>query len=270
MLRAAHQLVDGEPRILVDAPIVQMVGAQAVEQIRAYASELQSPGSRGLRAHLVLRSRFAEDQLAAAVERGVRQLVILGAGLDTFAYRQPAWARALRIIEVDQPATQANKRERLSGAGIEIPSNVTLAPVDFETTSLRQALESNGVDLSTPVFFSWLGVTMYLTESAVDAVLRTVASLAPGSEIVFTFSQPPATDDNPTDGYTPSLAEAAAAMGEPWLTYFNVPALEAKLREFGFSDVDFLTQEAAHGRYFTGRTDGLFVPKRTSIVSAIV
>jgi methyltransferase (TIGR00027 family) len=270
MLRAAHQLVDGEPRILVDAPIVQMVGTQAVEQIRAYASELQSPGSRGLRAHLVLRSRFAEDQLAAAVERGVRQLVILGAGLDTFAYRQPAWAHDLRIVEVDQPATQAAKRERLAGAAIEIPTNVTLAPVDFEATPLRQVLETNGLDLASPVFFSWLGVTMYLTESAVDAVLRTVAGLARGSEIVFTFSQPPAADDEPADGYTPLLAEAAAAMGEPWLTYFDVPVLDAKLRGLGFSNVEFLTQEAAHGRYFAGRTDGLFVPKRTSIVSAIV
>lgn len=251
-------------------PIVQMVGAEAIEQIHAYASALETPASRGLRAHIVLRSRFAEDQLAAAVERGVRQLVILGAGLDTFAYRQPAWAHTVRIVEIDQPATQAGKRERLSGAGIEIPSNVTLAPVDFETTPLRQALETNSVDLSTPVFFSWLGVTMYLTEAVVEAVLRTVAGLARGSEIVFTFSQPPATDDEPADGYTPALAQAAAAMGEPWLTYFDVPALEAKLREFGFSDVNFLTQEAAHERYFAGRTDGLFVPKRTSIVSAIV
>jgi methyltransferase (TIGR00027 family) len=270
MLRAAHQLLDAEPRILVDGPIIQMVGPEAVEQIRAYARELDTPSSRGLRTHIVLRSRFAEDQLAAAVERDVRQLVILGAGLDTFAYRQPAWAHALRIIEVDQPATQAVKRERLAGAGIEIPANVTLAPVDFETTSLQQTLEANGVDLSTPVFFSWLGVTMYLTETAVDAVLRTVAGLARGSEIVFTFSQPRAADDEPADGYTPSLAQAAAAMGEPWLTYFDVPALDAKLRKLGFSVVEFLTREAAQERYFAGRADGLRAPRRTSIVSAIV
>lgn len=150
MLRAAHQLVDAEPRILVDTPIVQMVGPEAVEQIRAHAAEMQARPIQGLRAHLVLRSRFAEDQLAAAVKRGVRQLVILGAGLDTFAYRQPAWAHALRIIEVDQPATQTVKRERLAGAAIEIPANVTLAPVDFEATPLRQALETNGIDLSSP------------------------------------------------------------------------------------------------------------------------
>jgi methyltransferase (TIGR00027 family) len=270
MLRAAHQLVDGEPRILVDAPVVQMVGAEAVEQIRTYARELQSPGSRGLRSHVVLRSRFAEDQLAIAVERGVRQLVVLGAGLDTFAYRQPEWARVLRIIEVDQPATQADKRERLASAAIEIPANVTLVPVDFETTSLEQALETAGIDSSSPVFFSWLGVTMYLTEAAVDAVLRTVAGLARGSEVVFTFTQPRAIDDGPFDGYGPALADAAAAMGEPWLTYFEVPALEAKLRAFGFSRVEFLTRHVAHARYFVGRADGLFAPKRTSIVSAIV
>lgn len=267
-----HQVLDADPKILVDAPILQLIGPGAAEHFRFREQEFRTRGSLALRSHVVTRSRFAEDRLAEAVQRGVQQYVILGAGLDTFGYRQPEWAHPLRIVEVDQPATQAAKRERMAAVGIAPPSNVAFAPVDFETVALRDALVENGVDLAAPVFLSWLGVTMYLTEAAVDAVLQTVATFAAGSEIVFTFSQPGSSGSRVGAGEMegPSLAELAAEVGEPWLSYFEVPALEAKLRVFGFSNVSFLSPDEAYRRYFAGRTDALPSPRRISIVSAVV
>ena len=266
LLRAAHQLLDAEPRILDDPVIVRLIGATGEAEIESAASRLRDPGSRALRAHVVLRSRYAEDRLSEAAARGVGQYVVLGAGLDTFAYRQPAWARALRIVEVDQPATQSEKRDLLAAAGVAIPGNVTLAAVDFERESLLDALERHGVRLGDRGFFSWLGVTMYLRESAVDEVLRTVAGYAAGTEIVFTFAQP-RNEDPRADG-RPTLAELAARAGEPWLSYFEPDGLEEKLRSFGFSQVEFLTPGDAAARYFSNRTDGLAPPRRTTIVSA--
>jgi methyltransferase (TIGR00027 family) len=220
-----------------------------------------------LRSHIVLRSRFAEDQLEDAAARGVRQYVILGAGYDTFIVRQPEWARSLRIIEVDRPETQALKRARLEAAALTVPENVTFAGIDFERETLADGLRRHGVVLDEPVFFSWLGVTMYLTEQAIDAVLGTVAGSAAGSEIVFTFAPVRGESDHSHDG--PSLAERAASLGEPWLTYFEPAALARKLRDLGFGTVEFLTPAAAAARYFANRTDGLPAPRRTTIVRAV-
>jgi methyltransferase (TIGR00027 family) len=266
LLRAAHQLLDAPPRILDDPVILRLIGESGVDEIVSAAERYQDSGPRALRAHVVLRSRYAEDRLSEAVARGVLHYVVLGAGLDTFAYRQPAWARALHILELDQPASQGEKRDLLAAAGVTIPSNVTLAPVDFERESLVDALERHGVAAAERAFFSWLGVTMYLREPAVDDVLRTVASYAPGSEIVFSFAQP--RDSRPIADGRPTLAALAARAGEPWLTYFEPHVLECKLESFGFSQVAFLTPNRAAARYFSNRSDGLLPPQRTSIVSA--
>jgi len=268
MMRAAHMVLDDDPKILNDPAVLRIIGAPALEQIRIRATDFQTPGARGLRAHVVLRSRFAEDRLAAAVARGVTQYLILGAGGDTFPYRQPGWAAALRVIEVDHPASQREKRERILGAGIETPPNVGYAPIDFETTTLRDGLIAAGVDLRAPTFFSWLGVTMYLTEAAVDAVLATVAAFPKDSEIVFTFARASRPDQESADG--PTLAERAAALGEPWLSYFEPEQLDAKLRAFGFSNVYFLTPAESRKKYFEGRTDGLEAPRRISIAGATI
>jgi methyltransferase (TIGR00027 family) len=269
LLRAAHQVLDGEPLILRDPVAFALLDPAAERHVREHAQRFQAPSARALRAHVVLRSRFAEDRLAEAVRRGVRQYVILGAGLDTFADRQPAWAADVSVFEVDHPASQQAKRERLAAGGVEIPENAWLVPVDFEREALRHGLARGGVDLAAPVFFSWLGVTMYLSEDAVDAVFRTVAALPPGSEIAFTFA-PPDRDPPSADPDRPALAERAAAVGEPWLTFFEPAVLREELRGFGFSRVDFLTPAHSEARYFAGRTDGLLAPRRTSIASAVV
>jgi methyltransferase (TIGR00027 family) len=268
MVRAAHMVLDGEPKILDDPTVLQLLGPAAVAQIRAVAGAAQSRTARGLRAHVVLRSRFAEDRLAEAVKRGVTQYVILGAGGDTFAYRQPDWARSIRVFEIDHPASQEDKRQRLAAAGIDVPLNVRYAAINFETTTLRDGLAAGGVDLAAPTFFSWLGVTMYLTEAAIDAVLKTVAAFGRGSEIVFTYARREPVERDPADG--PSLAELAAAMGEPWLSYFDAEELERKLRSFGFSNIYFLQATDARLRYFANRTDDLQSPPHPSLVSAAV
>jgi methyltransferase (TIGR00027 family) len=266
-LRAAHQLLDDPPLILTDPAIVALLGADNVERLCSDPARLQSPGAQALRSHIVLRSRFAEDGLEAAAARGVRQYVILGAGYDTFIVRQPDWARALRITEVDRPETQAAKRARLAAANLTVPDNVTFAGIDFESETLADGLHRHGVALDEPIFFSWLGVTMYLTGPAIDAVLRTVAGCSAGSEIVFTFAPARGESDHSHAGAT--LAERAASVGEPWRTYFEPAALGKKLNDLGFGTVQFLTPAEAAARYFANRTDGLPVPRRTTIVRAI-
>ncbi len=151
-------------------------------------------------------------------------------GYDTFAYRQPDWTDGVRVVEVDAPATQADKRERLREAGVAVPDNVAYAAIDFETTSLGDGLLAAGVDPSAPAFFSWLGVMMYLTRQANDAVLRDVASRPRESEIAFTFARPRPADED-------ALAERVAELGEPFRTRIAPSDLHAALRALGFRDV---------------------------------
>lgn len=263
-MRAAHQYLD-DACILLDPVIAQLLPDAANEIVR-HVERFQAPGARGLRSHVVLRSRITEDALHDAVARGVRQYLILGAGLDTFAYRPPAWARDIAIFEIDQPASQAEKRALLSAARITIPPNVTLVPVDFERDSLDGSLRAAGVDLSQRVFVSWLGVTMYLTRAAIEDVLRFVASLADGSEIVLTFAPP---RERAPDG-APTLADRAAEVGEPWISYFTPDEIEALLRSAGFSHVEIPTVEAIRARYFPDGDAALPPPRRATVARAVV
>ena len=266
VLRAVHQLFDGAPRILEDPVVLDLLPPPVSQDLRAHPERFDAPAVRGLRSHVVVRSRFAEDRLAEAARRGMRQYVVLGAGYDTFGFRQPAWAEALRIFEVDQPATQAFKRDRLVAAGIGVPENVQLVSVDFESDVLDERLAAAGVRLDQPVFFSWLGVTVYLTTDAIDAVFRMVAALPPSSEIVFTFTQP--LSDRPEDAARVAMADRAAAVGEPWITFFEPQKLADDLRALGFASVEFLTPAETSARYFRGRAD-LSVPRQISIAAAV-
>ena len=234
-LRAAHQLLDGDQRILDDPVVLRLLGPEVIARVQANPERFAEPNVRRLLTHVVTRSRCAEDRLAEAVARGVHQCVVLGAGFDTFAYRQPPWASALRIFEVDHPASQQAKVARLAAAGITIPPNVEYVAIDFETTSLRDGMLRSRFNASAPAFISWLGVMVYLTQSAIDAVFAFVASLPPSSEIVFTFTPPPEV------GAADGLASRAAEVGEPWLTRVEPESLERQLRNHGFGTVQFLT-----------------------------
>jgi methyltransferase (TIGR00027 family) len=201
----------------------------------------------------------------------MRQYVILGAGLDTFAYRQPAWADCLRIFEVDHPASQQAKRARLQKAGIAVPSNVEFVSIDFESVSLRRGLLASSLDLGQPAFFSCLGVMVYLSEEAADAVFALVSSLPPPSEIVFTFSPPQSSlEAKEAQGQgRASLAAVVEQLGEPWRTHFEPQALAEKLQTLGFAEMETLSKEESE-RYFRDRSDSLRAPKHGRIARAVV
>ncbi|MGH7531702.1 MAG: class I SAM-dependent methyltransferase [Gemmatimonadales bacterium] len=261
-LRAAHQLIDGDPRILDDPVAVRLVAPWMIRRMVRYGRGTRDRRLDGLRAHIVTRSRYTEDRLREAVQRGTSQYVVLGAGFDTFAYRPPTWASALRIFEVDHPASQEAKRTRLAKADIEVPGNVTFVPIDFETTPLLSGLAAGGIALDRPTFFSWLGVLVYLEQAAIDAVFDAVARFPSGSEIVFTFSPPD------RDGAASGLARRAALMGEPWKTRLEPDVLLAQLRRAGFSECGLVDPAELADRYFRDRHDDLPPPRRERLAWA--
>ena len=261
-------MLDAKPLILDDPTALTLLGKDAVRQIKNSRDHHQTLEARALRTHVVLRSRFTEDRLAGAVGRRIKQYVILGAGFDTFAYRQPVWAKALKIFEVDQPATQVQKKLRLERANIALPPNLGFAGIDFEHESLHDVLLKNGVSLTEPSFFSWLGVTMYLKEDAIDAVLRTIAQFPPESEIAFTFTQPPDSLSSLERSVHSSLSKAVSDVGEPFVSYFTPTSIEKKLLQAGFKTIAFLSNEEAEKRYFHQRPNDLHIPRRSAILYA--
>jgi methyltransferase (TIGR00027 family) len=267
-MRGVHQLLDAKPLILDDPTALTLLGEDAVRQITNSWDHHQTLEARALRTHVVLRSRFAEDRLAEAVSQRITQYVILGAGFDTFAYRQPAWANALKIFEVDQPATQVQKRLRLERANITLPPNLFFAGIDFEHESLCNGLLKNGVSLTEPTFFSWLGVTMYLKKDAIDAVLQTIAQFLSESEIALTFIQPLDSLSSLERSFHFSLSKIVSRAGEPFVSFFTPAAIEEKLYQAGFKTVAFLSNEEAEKRYFHQRPNDLHIPRRSGILYA--
>jgi methyltransferase (TIGR00027 family) len=254
--RAAHQLLD-EPRVLEDPIALAIVGAAAVAAIRTAPLRYRLPPARYLRAFLVARSRVAEEALAHAVRRGVRQYVVLGAGLDTFAYRNPYPADSLTVFEVDHPATQAWKRGQLEAAGIALPQSLRFVSVDFEKEQLGERLAGAGLRTDERAFFSWLGVSMYLTRAAIGATLAYVAGLPRGSGIVFDYAVPPAGLSPVRRLVVHALLKRVAAAGEPWKTFFEPRALAAELRALGLTELEDLGPEELNARFFGERSDGL-------------
>lgn len=233
--RAIHQVVEGGA-IFADPLAVAMLGESA-DALRAEAA--REPERRGMRLFVNARARIAEEALAAAVtHRGVRQLVVLGAGLDTFAYRNPHAGAGLRVFEVDYPATQAWKRERLAAGDIVAPASLTFAPIDFETQTLADALQSAGFDAQAPAFFTWLGVVPYLREEAIFATLGFVGGLPGKAEIVFDYGEPAHRRTPEQQAAFEKRAAQVAALGEPWLSFFEPEALSAKLRTLCFTAVE--------------------------------
>ena len=253
--RAAHQVRD-RPLVLDDPIALRVIRPEVAHELRTNppVREATKLGPY-LRAFFVMRSRFAEDALAAAVADGVRQYVVLGAGFDTFAYRNPF--PELRVFEVDHPATQAIKRQRLAHSGIDIPSSLTLVPIDFTTTKLDDALRGAGFDETKPAFFSWLGVVPYLERPAIDATFRFIASLPKKTALVFDYAVPPESLSWTSRLIVNEMAKRVAALGEPWKTYFDPAPLLADLRRAGFSSAEDFGAEALNRRYFAGRTDKL-------------
>jgi methyltransferase (TIGR00027 family) len=251
--RAAHQLLE-TPRVFDDPVALGIFGAEGVRWLGLNLDRYRTQASRAMRAFLVMRSRYAEDRLAGAYARGVRQYVVLGAGLDTFACRNPH--RGLRVFEVDFPATQRWKRDLLKAREIALPRSLTFAPVDFERQTLAQGLEATGWRADRPTFYSWLGVTIYLSAGAVRDTLASVARGARGSEIVFDFAPPPETMGESERRSHLRQAAAVARLGEPWVSYFEPERFAAELRGAGYASAQHLGADDMNARYFSGRSDG--------------
>jgi methyltransferase (TIGR00027 family) len=267
-LRAAHQVLDGSPRLFEDPLAVTVLGDGAQARIEAERERYTKPEVRLLMSHVVLRARFTEDRLHEAVRRGVSQYVVLGAGLDTFALRQPEWARSLGIFEVDHPSTQQFKQAAIARAGLPIPGNVTYGAIDFTRESLADGLTRIGVDRRQPTFFSWLGVTMYLPGEAIDRALHAMAAFPPGSEVVLTFMPPPDSEKPGAVAARARLSSLVASVGEAFVSLLTPADMETRLRAAGFAQLYFLTPDDARTRYFAAPAS-LPVPHRTSIAAAI-
>ncbi|HOV18326.1 class I SAM-dependent methyltransferase [Ottowia sp.] len=255
-LRAAHQLLD-EPLVHPDPIALPLLGAPAQAALRDDPFRLNDPLSRGLRAALVVRSRFVEDELSRCVAAGVRQYVILGAGLDTFAYRNPYCDEGLRVLEVDHPGTQRWKQQLLAEAGIDVPPSLAFVAVDFERDDLGAALQWSGFRVDQPACISWMGVTMYLTANGVLSTLRTLATFAAGSCLCFDY-RVPVSMLNPIERTVSDVVERqVTAVGEPWLSTLDPVHLQAQLLELGFSSAHSATPDELNERYFARRKDGL-------------
>ncbi|HEV3061726.1 MAG TPA: SAM-dependent methyltransferase [Vicinamibacterales bacterium] len=271
IMRAVHQISDDEPKILADpiAPKLVDVAAQDLDA-QWLAPILGHPFAPQWRAGFLIRSRYAEDCLAEGVARGLGQYVILGAGLDTFAYRQPGWARALHIFEVDSPATQRVKRARIAAADVAPPDNLTFVSIDFETASLGEALRATGFAFDRGAFCSWLGVTQYLTAAAIESTLALVLTLPRGSEIVLSFVLPQEMLSGIEADAMATAAARAAEVGEPWLSRLHPADVAAQLDRMGFSEVVLLTPEQARERYLKNRRDRLTGRRGEQLIRAIV
>ena len=255
ILRAAHQILD-VPLVFEDALALRILGAAEQDALRTDPWQYNTPRLKGLRASLVVRSRLVEEEWVRSKGRGVRQYVILGAGLDTFGYRNQDHDQS-RIFEVDLSAMQQWKRDCLRIAGIKEPASLTYVAVDFERSTLAEGLEQAAFCHSEPAFFSWLGVTMYLEEGAVMNTLRFIASLAPGSGVVFDYGVLPGLLSPVERARMEFLASRAAEHGEGWKAYFDPASLVETLRSLGFGQVEDFGPERLNQRYLSGRTDGL-------------
>ncbi|MBO0802289.1 MAG: class I SAM-dependent methyltransferase [Nocardiopsaceae bacterium] len=250
MWRALHVLIDEPPHVLEDTLGLRIAGVD--DDGWRKRPDMDPERTRPNRSSIVARARAAEDMVSSS---GARQYVILGAGLDTFALRHKG---TVRVFEVDAPAAQAWKRERLDELGVLDPGRLRLVPVDFEAGEpWLDKVVAAGLDPAIPAVVSMLGVTMYLTREAISATLRAAASLAAGSVMVFSYSRPVEMAPPEIRPILEGAAKGAAASGHPWLSLLAPDDAVALARGAGFGDVHVVTSADLHDRYFADRHDGL-------------
>ena len=257
-LRAAHQLLD-DPLVLDDPFALRILGPAREAALRADPYVHNEPHARSLRGAMVVRSRFAEDELARSVAAGTRQYVVLGAGLDTFACRNPFAALGLRVFEVDHPATQAWKHGMLAEAALPHPACLTYAPVDFEHEhqTLGNTLETVGFEPNKKTFFSWLGVVPYLTLDAFRTTLAFTASLPAGSGIAFDYGLPRELLSKRGKAGFDYLSSRVRRAGEPFQLFFTPQQVSAELTAAGYTSIEDLNPASLTARYFSNRGDSL-------------
>ena len=253
--RALHVQIDPPPHVIEDE-----IGLRLVDPGDDWRSrpDMYPAFSRTPRASVVARARFIEDLVVEEAVHGVGQYVLLGAGLDTFAQRRPEVGAHLQVFEVEQPATQAWKQQRLIDLGYGVPDWLHLVPVDFEAgASWRDQLAAAGFDATRPTVVASTGVSMYLTREANLVTMRQVASLAPGSTLAMTFLLPLDLLDPADRPLLEASARGAGAAGTPFISFFAPQEILALAREAGFKRAEHVSAEMLNQRYFAGRSDGL-------------
>ncbi len=209
-------------------------------------------------AQVLARNRYAEDQLEKAIAAGVDQYVIVGAGMDSFALRRRDLAAKLKVFELDHPASQESKRTKLADLNIDLPENLEFTPVDFEKRSISDALKESSYSRERCAFFSWLGVTMYLSRDAIFRALESISSFAaPGSEIVFDYLIPRESIKAADAMVLENIERMVAKMGEPLITFFDPETFPREVCDLGFELAENLSPERQEARYFQNRTDSL-------------
>lgn len=266
--RAAHLRFDPEPHLLEDVQAESLLGADAARLIERSSNE--APWIlRENRLFIPLRARYAEDRLAEAYARGVRQLLLLGAGLDSFVFRQPAELAGLRSFEVDHPSMQAWKRARIEALGWTLPPSARLVPCDFERQSVSDALADSDFDPARPALVSWMGVTYYLERTTTDAALRDLCDmLAAGSEVVFDVMRP-------WDELPERYAEVRAQMlqylqgaGEPQVNRYRAEEILRAIHDAGFDEGRIEPREALVARYLAPLASDVPLSHRFHLVTA--
>ena len=256
--RAMHVQVDPPPHVLEDEIGIKLVAPEDGWRLRP---DMDPDATRPFRASIVARARFIEDMVVEQARCGVKQYVVLGAGLDTFAQRRPEIASSLRLFEIDRPGPQAWKRQRLIELGFGIPEWLRLVPVDFEAdSSWWERLKTAGFDPGQPAVVASAGVSMYLTKDAIAATLRQVAALAPGSTLAMTFLLPLELADPEARPGIQFAEKGARAHGTPFINFFTPPEMLALARDAGFREVRHVSAATLAQRYFAGRIDGLRPP----------
>jgi len=282
--RAHHYLTAPEPKILRDSLALALSGLKSKQEAQAYidgmiemfASLSDHDTAKEFMARIdgavCMRSRVVEEELLIARERGVQQLVIFGAGLDSTAYRCHELTSGLNVFEVDHPSTQAWKQEQLKSADITIAENVTFVPFDFENQTLAEALKEGGVDIEGMTFMTWLGVHMYLSDEAVKATLGVMGEFPKGSQMVMDFISPSYVEAGEvSESSVENLREVVSKMGEPMKSKYYESELEEILRQSGFSEVHFRNAKWLVDNYLGGVKAAFDTPdKATSILTAVI
>jgi methyltransferase (TIGR00027 family) len=259
--RALHVEADAPPHVFEDEVGLRLA---APDESWRNRPDMNPAYVRPFIASIVARARFVEDRVAEEIARGVHQYVILGAGLDTFAQRRPELASHLHIYEIDKPGAQAWKRQRLVDLGLGVPHRLHLVPVDFESgASWWESLNAAGFDPRERAVVVSTGVSMYLTQDAIEATLRQTAGLAPGSTFAMTFLLPIEMADPEMRPGLEMAVKGARASGTPFISFFTPDAMLNLARKAGFRDVRHVSAANLGDRYFAGRGDGLRPPNNS-------
>jgi methyltransferase (TIGR00027 family) len=252
--RALHR-EEPQPWVIDDHLALELAGRDGLVLLDRLRAEVPGPQLLAFSRWVCVRTRFPEDLVERAAASGVGQYVILGAGLDSFAYRRRDLLDRLRVFEVDHPATQEWKRQRLAELGVAVPAGLVFAPVDFERQTLREGLEQAGFAFGELAVLSWLGVTMYLTLDAIHATLATLAQCRAGTRVVLTYNQPSAALTSSDTQITGAMAGIAARLGEPFISRFRRAEIAELLHHHGFGEITDFGPDEARAAYFAGRPD---------------